>query len=365
MNGQWFGTYKGTNEGTITLELDRVEDRCEGWVYAYDNNLALPSAMGFLEVPTNSRKFSVSLELSPIDPLSGDMTNWDALKERFPGAIPATKAESHWEGDELQFTIRWETDLKTQGTAHITKSRAAEPSELTPLGVSTWEQFLRHVRELPSNRFAFRGQEDNRWRLRTHYHRSGRADLIKFMRDDIPRLHKHVCGIGSHTFNLFNPLENGAFYSLVQHHGYPTPLLDWTYSPFIAAYFAFRNVRTDSEGSVRIICFDAAQWNRDWRQLQKLAPAKPHLSTLDALAIGNSRAIPQQAISTVTNVDDIETYIRSKETNGKSYLTVIDLPRSERPRAMRDLGMMGITAGSLFPGLDGICQQLKEANFAV
>jgi hypothetical protein len=30
---------------------------------------------------------------------------------------------------------------------------------------------------------------------------------------------------------------------------------------------------------------------------------------------------------------------------------------------MRELDLMGINAGSLFPGLDGACQQLKERFF--
>jgi hypothetical protein len=73
--------------------------------------------------------------------------------------------------------------------------------------------------------------------------------------------------------------------------------------------------------------------------------------------------IPQQAASTVTSVDDIETYIRRRETDTTKYLEAIDLPVRERKLVMRELSFMGITAGALFPGLDGACEELAERNF--
>ena len=74
--------------------------------------------------------------------------------------------------------------------------------------------------------------------------------------------------------------------------------------------------------------------------------------------------IPQQSVSSVTNVDDIETYIREVEiAKGKSYLYSIDLPESQRSEVFDELSFMGLTAGSLFPGLDGACEELKERNF--
>jgi len=74
--------------------------------------------------------------------------------------------------------------------------------------------------------------------------------------------------------------------------------------------------------------------------------------------------VPQQAISTFTTVDDIETYIQNKsQITKKPYLEVIDLPLSERDHVIRELRLMGITQGSLFPGLDGACQELKERFF--
>ena len=74
--------------------------------------------------------------------------------------------------------------------------------------------------------------------------------------------------------------------------------------------------------------------------------------------------IPQQAASTVTNVDDIEAFIKLAEVGkGIQYLEAIDLPKRERRRVMNELAYMGITAGSLFPGFDGACEQLAERNF--
>jgi hypothetical protein len=76
--------------------------------------------------------------------------------------------------------------------------------------------------------------------------------------------------------------------------------------------------------------------------------------------------LPQQGISTMTNVDDMETYIQDIEAkHSKTYLQAIDLPVSERSIVSRDLAMMGITAGSLLPGLDGACEQLRERFFPV
>jgi hypothetical protein len=160
-------------------------------------------------------------------------------------------------------------------------------------------------------------------------------------------------------------LENGAFYNLVQHHGYPTPLLDWSYSPFVAAFFAFRYAeRIADDGPVRIFVFDRKQWVSDFNQLQKIAPARLHFSIMEFSAVGNERLVPQQAISSITNVEDIESYVRSREREKKkTYLRVIDLPKSERKKAMRELRLMGITAGSLFPGLDGACEALRAAQF--
>jgi hypothetical protein len=140
----------------------------------------------------------------------------------------------------------------------------------------------------------------------------------------------------------------------VQHHGYPAPLLDWTYSPYVGAFFAYQKIKNSqarnatADDKVRISYFHV-QSDALARYLQP--DSKSYIMSA-----------PQQSISTITNIDDIESYIRSKESAEQRYLRVIDLPLGERPHVMRELSVMGITAGSLFPGLDGACEELKERN---
>jgi hypothetical protein len=159
------------------------------------------------------------------------------------------------------------------------------------------------------------------------------------------------------------------FFNLVQHHGYPTPLLDWTYSPYVGAFFAYHQLANSeartatADDKVRIFMFDQRSWRNTYLQIPKVASCPPHFSIQEFISIENERLIPQQSISSITNIDDIESYIRSKESPERKYLQMIDLPLSERPHVMRELSIMGITAGSLFPGLDGACEELKERNF--
>ena len=235
--------------------------------------------------------------------------------------------------------------------------------------MTDWPGFKHYVAALQPRKLLFRGQNEP-WRLRTSFHRTRRAYLERFTREDVQELYRHLSARTKHIFNLTVPEQNGAFYNLVQHHGYPTPLLDWTYSPYVAAYFAYRQIanknleRANPNDKVRVVVFDQPAWRDHWPQMAKLVMPTLHFSIQEFPAIGNGRMIPQQAASTITNVDDVESYAGELgKTKATQYLSGIDLPVRERPKVIRDLGYMGITAGALFPGLDGACEELKERNF--
>ena len=88
-----------------------------------------------------------------------------------------------------------------------------------------------------------------------------------------------------------------------------------------------------------------------------------HVSLIEPVALENDRFVLQQAALIGTNIDDIETYLARMARGGALYVRAIDLPWSERDKIMMELHYMDISAGALFPGLDGACEELKEKNF--
>jgi hypothetical protein len=354
----------------MVLEVDDMGDHFEGCAYAYDTSASLPSTFAVIKASNKANRLQFKVPLFPLHPQTGEPTEWQQISGLYSNQdikVPK-EAEVECEWDDQHLTLSWRTDIETFGSADLPRGQAGQPSILQPLPVTTWRAFKEHVIQLESYRYIFRGQT-NTWRLRTPFHRTGRGDMRRFLMVDIPTLHKHLSARTSHVFDLTNPLQNAAFFNLVQHHGYPTPLLDWTYSPFVAAYFAYHRVKSSEAASasddqkVRIFMFDKVQWCADLQQILNLAARWEHFSILEPIAIGNERLIPQQALSSFTTVDDLETYIRTKETAEKRYLQVIDLPFRERDHVIRELRLMGITAGSLFPGLDGACEELKDRFF--
>ncbi|HKB97716.1 MAG TPA: FRG domain-containing protein [Terriglobales bacterium] len=369
MNGYWYGIYTGSNSGQIVVEVDDMGDHFYGSAYVYDNNPLMPSTWAEIKTPNKSDRLQFQSRLLPLHPDTGEFIEWHQITGRYPGVTFPKQAAitCEWSNDSLK--LEWRTDIGTHGAAQLPRSQIGQPSVYEPLPVTTWQEFKHHVTQREHYRYIYRGQTKTS-RLCTPFHRTGRGDTRRYMAQDIRVLHAHLSARTSHFFDLRDPIQNAAFFHLVQHHGYPTPLLDWTYSPFVAAYFAYHPVKsldgvgTSGDRKVRIFVFDKLQWCLDFAQITNMSARWQHFSILEPAAIENERMVPQQALSSFTTVDDIETYIRSKEEiSGKLYLEVIDLPLRERDHVIRELRLMGITQGSLFPGLDGACEELRERFF--
>lgn len=370
MTGQWTGTYRGTNTGQLTVNLDDIGHQYAGVAYSRPDDSTLPFSRIGIKTPTKDSRFDFTTRAISLlsETTCNDLTAEELGALGHAGlAIPEElHIRGEFETDSLRLT--WESPERLWGEAKLNRLASSKPSDLQATTMN-WREYKEQVSQHIGARHLFRGQPQP-WRLRTAFHRTGRADLVRFMSEDMNMLHQRLSGRTRHIFNRSIPVENGSFLNLAQHHGYPTPLLDWTYSPYIAAFFAYRfcgqrhNADRQAKEFVRIFMLNE-KWKYALNQLEFLERPFPHLSVMEFVPIDNERVTPQQAVSTVTNVDDVEAYIATKELEtNQSFLTAIDLPVAERDVVIRDLNFMGVTAGTLFPGLDGVCEELKELRFA-
>src|SRR5712691_2293421 len=228
MKGQWVGNYTGSTDGLIIVNVDERSSFYQGVACLNENNKTFPSTAASFRTQNKDKEFRLRTDLMlPIDPLSGIPTPWDNVKHHFPEIMAFSKyadVNGSWGSDSL--TLSWTTEIGATGTCVLPRSMADKPSELVALD-KHWGTYKEDLAILETRKFLFRGQNKS-WRLRTRFHRAVRAELTRFLNEDIQVLHRHLSARTKHAFNLNIPDELGAFFNLVQHHGYPTPLLDWT-----------------------------------------------------------------------------------------------------------------------------------------
>lgn len=372
MHGQWLGKIEeGEINGSIRIELEDRGDAFVGHAYVfYAASLRLPGLRFALRVP-KIPPHTVEAETWYLYPDGGVMTADDRRRadqmvaERFGGKIPENLGvEFATDGNRLKIT--WSAPDGETGSELLTKSDTEGESKLVGRSdLSTWDQFREWAVDQRPRQYIFRGQT-RPLKLASSFHRTWRKDIAAWIANDVRELFGAVIERVSYPLQLGQLDHNAAIWSILQHHGYPTPMLDWTYSPFVAAYFAFHSAGNEETLSRRILIFDQAAWSSRYGRLAFIVDAAPpQLVLVESLSIGNPRSGPQQALSTVTNIADVEAFIREREiADDQSYLTVCDLPAVDRPRIMRELELMGITYGSLFPGIEGVCRDMRERLFA-
>ncbi|HTL70278.1 MAG TPA: FRG domain-containing protein, partial [Candidatus Eisenbacteria bacterium] len=122
---------------------------------------------------------------------------------------------------------------------------------MNEIKLSSWEEFKEYVAGDSYSRLhgpLYRGQADARWQLETTLDRIGARLSIKDYYQKLRSVDNSLysCFGFRHELDSFDAAEElyhasnikvFAFMAYVRHLGYPSPLLDWTKSPYIAAYF--------------------------------------------------------------------------------------------------------------------------------
>jgi hypothetical protein len=238
--------------------------------------------------------------------------------------------------------------------------------ELTAITYETWEEFKANiVRELfrdglfRSGRYLFRGHCSSEWSLESSFDRAF-PTLDGSQRQNVANelIDGFFLQCHSRSVFQFSRDEAGKILAFAQHHGLPTRLLDWTESPYIAAFFAFSDVVVLNEGD-KFICV----WVLD--TLSDIWGAGMQVEIVNPPNEGNERLRNQLGRFSInwSRYRGVEQYVEDSPALDEPLKRLL-LPASEAQKAIADLDAMSINHLNLFPGIEG-CVKSSRLRLAL
>ncbi|MEW6705806.1 MAG: FRG domain-containing protein [Pseudomonadota bacterium] len=242
------------------------------------------------------------------------------------------------------------------------------------LKIDSWDGLAKTLESLDG--WAFRGEQSADWDLFSSLSRR----LMRFCPDAAQWREREARAMRIFRRKAHNYLQDHRVLeddlrtlAMMQHHGGPTRLLDFTKSPFVAAFFALEH----AEDEAAVFALDTPRlWSTPPRfdpslTRERIDPRQPgnfeHYfapNTMPLLWAGepaemDRRLTAQSGLFLVPGVLQmtLDQILREYEPDG-SLLVKIVVPARLREQAMKALYRMNITYATLFPDLDGLARSM-------
>jgi hypothetical protein len=259
--------------------------------------------------------------------------------------------------------------------------------------VSTWEEFLGGLEEIRKERTSstdyvqdypllFRGQGNSRWQLSATLERARermlyrdyyriidkiRPQIESLVGDDwpippYPEVERLVKTYDEFDYILWaGDRPAYAYMAYLRHHGFPSPLLDWTRSPYVAGYFAFANACQDAHGRVSIFVLCQRNFRPLGNRMDVIYFFGPYVRT-------HRRHVLQQSEYTACLSFHDEWRFESYDSvfekgHQQAFCWKFTIPVTERPKVLALPDEHNLNAFSLFGSEESLMETLAIREF--
>lgn len=256
--------------------------------------------------------------------------------------------------------------------------------------IKTWDEFVTEVEKLHAQRdchakttvasvpeLLYRGQPDACMTLQTTLERVTPSVItlrqyyrfVSVIKAKIESVTGHTWVIpneaefaqwSERTLPLLVNLPGYPYLAYLRHHGLPSPLLDWTKSPYIAAHFAMAPVPRKGVDNVVVYVYLEAPEGIKIGNVDK-----PAIQSLGAYVSTHRRHYLQQSVYTIctSGMGDSLQYsahedVVARDEKGQDLLWKLVIPTSERRCFIEHLQRMNISPFSLFETEDKLMEDI-------
>jgi hypothetical protein len=249
---------------------------------------------------------------------------------------------------------------------------------------------LMYGKEKHPNRILYRGQTDASWGLKTTLERNSTqkwslglyANLAWFCHSQIVAHTGKRFQLPGKRTDFQNDLENKMqdlqnlhfsisvpyyeYWAYLRHHGFPSPLLDWSSSPYVAVFFAISDRSESENAAVYVFIEHTGEGKSHFGNTPMISVLGPYVET-------HSRHFLQQSdytIATQKAADgkdyNIVSYDEFYNSTIQDLILKIVIPRSLRKAILKKLEQYNINYFSLMHTEDALMKHLtiKEIDLS-